>query len=88
MGNRDAAPDARGAEVLTTFQHLEKHALVFFVQAEQADEFLQHVVFGGAFEIELDGVFGEKLSQFHAVPSGDSDVRSQTLARFRLEGTS
>jgi hypothetical protein len=68
VGNGDAAADPGRAEVLTPLEHLEQHAFRFFVQFEQADQLAQHVILGGAGQVELDCIFTEELAQFHRLP--------------------
>jgi hypothetical protein len=65
--NRNAAADPGGAEVLSALEHLEEHPLGLVIELEEGDEFLEDLIFGGAFELELDGVFGEEFTEFHSL---------------------
>ena len=80
VGNGDAPPDARGAEVLATLQHLEEHPLGLLVELEQPDHLLEDVVLARAFELQLDRVFREELAQFHRVPR-TSKMKNGALRR-------
>jgi hypothetical protein len=55
----------RTPEILSSLEHLEQHPLGLLIETQQADELAEHIVFGGAGNVELDCVFAEELAQFH-----------------------
>src|SRR6266480_1488451 len=65
--DRDILTDARRPERLATLQHLHEGLLGLVVQLEQAHELFQDVVFGGALQLQVDGVFGKELTQAHVL---------------------
>ncbi len=67
VGDGDASPDARGAQVLPALQHLEQDALALLVQLEQGDQLLQDPVLVLALEIEGDHIFIEEFAQRHCM---------------------
>ncbi len=62
VGNRDPAPDASRAQVFAALEHLEEHSFGLLVQLQQTNQLAKDVVFRNAFELELDGIFGEELA--------------------------
>src|SRR4029079_11582387 len=65
VGDRDAAADAGGTEILAPLQHLEQHSIRLLVQLQQRNQLFQDVVFRRTLEIELNRVLAEEFSQFH-----------------------
>src|SRR5215471_10530394 len=74
--DRDAAADARRAEILSPLEHLEQHAFGLLVELEQRDQLAQNVVLGRSFQIKLDCIFAEELAQFHRARFQSVNLRS------------
>ena len=66
MRNRNATANAGRAEVFASLEHLEQHALGLLIKLEEPDQLLEHFVLGRALKLELDGIFGKELAQFHS----------------------
>src|SRR2546422_5826879 len=67
MRNRDILADAGRPEGLAALQHFHEGLLGLVVQLEQAHELLQDIVFCGALQLQVDGVFGKELTQAHVL---------------------